>query len=450
MVEAQFPEHLKALFKPKRYKILFGGRGAGRSWGAIRALLILGTQKRQQVLCARELQNSIAESVHRLLAQQIDSLGMNYLYEVQQAKIIQRELGGEFTFEGIKNNTNKIKSYEGIDICLVEEADKTSKASWDILIPTIRKEGSEIWMNYNPQLATDYTHKRFALDPKLKLTVDPDLPAGVKESDQAYAIFMTWKDNPWFPEALRAEMLDMKERDYDSYLNIWEGHCRETLEGAVYAKQLQKAQFENRICDVGWDKESPVDTFWDLGYSDATCIWFAQRVGNQNRILAYFEDRNEDDVSYYLRELQSRGYVYGTHWLPHDAKAKRLGTKRTIEEQIKQAYPGMVRIVPRLSVEDGINAARMIFGNCWFDQAACEDGLQALRHYKFRVIDGQLSQKPEHSDGADGFRYLAIALRGSKEPSNLLEKLQAPTSLGSASRLLEAGKNAITSLSWMG
>jgi phage terminase large subunit len=176
---------------------------------------------------------------------------------------------------------------------------------------------------------------------------------------------------------------------------------------------------------VPWDRETPVDTFWDLGRADSTAIWFAQRVAMQYRILAYFEDSGQD-IQYYLQHCQSRPYTYGTFYLPHDAKAKKLGSKRTIEELVR-ASGKSVRIVQRLSKVDGINAARIIFPSCWFDEKECADGLNSLRHYHFRVSDGQLSNEPVHdwaSDGADAFRYLAVALKGPRQKSSVAEKLK--------------------------
>src|SRR5258708_18969379 len=163
-VNAEFPGHLQILFRPKRRKVLYGGRGAGRSWGCARALLLMGQMRTIRVLCCRELQNSITESVHRVLSDHIESMGLGAFYEIQVAKIIGKN-GTTFSFEGIKNNHTKIKSYEGIDYCWVEEADKVSKASWGILIPTIRKNGSEIWLTFNPELETDYTFQRFVKHP---------------------------------------------------------------------------------------------------------------------------------------------------------------------------------------------------------------------------------------------------------------------------------------------
>lgn len=438
-IDAKFPEPFRILFEPKRYKVMYGGRGGGRSWSCARALLIFGLNKPIRVLCARELQNSIAESVHQVLSDQIMALGVSDFYTVQRDRIIGKN-GTTFTFEGIKNNVNKIKSYEGIDYCWVEEANKVSANSWEVLIPTIRKENSEIWITFNPELEEDYTYKRFVKN------ADPGSMTVIKT---------TWRDNEFFPEVLRKEKDSLKALDYDKYLNVWEGFCFQVLEGAIYAKELRRAQEEGRICSVPWDREWPVDTFWDLGRADATAIWFAQRVAMQYRVLSYYSATGED-ITHYIRHLQGMEYTYGTCWLPHDAKAKQLGSKRSIEEVVRQA--GLrVAIVPRLSVTDGINAVRLVFPNCWFDEKSCTDGLQALRHYRYKVVEGHYSNDPLHdwaSDGADAFRMLAVALKERRETGNVVERLMQLTRdriKGREHAIAEIGaeRSRGSSLGWM-
>ncbi len=441
--DINFPEAFKPVVSTrKRYKVLWGGRGAGRSWNIARSYLLMGAgllpgiaSPPLRFLCARELQNSIADSVHRLLADQITNLGLNSYYEVQRDRILGFN-GTGFSFEGIKNNVNKIKSYEGIDYCWVEEGNKVSKNSWGILIPTIRKEGSEIWISFNPELEEDYTYQEFVKH------ANPDMMMVIK---------MTWRDNPWFPQTLKEELEKDKARDYDRYLNIWEGHCIQMLEGAVYAKELRKAAEQGRICKVPWDHETPVDVFWDLGRADQTAMWFVQRVAMQYRILAYYSNSFED-IPHYLNECRRRGYVYGTMWLPHDAKAKRLGTKRTIQEQISQ-FGYTTRIVPNVSRVDGINAARTVFPNCWFDEVECEEGINALRHYRYKVIDNQVSNEPLHdwaSDGSDAFRYFAVACQSPREKSKVGERLAAAAQavlakraerVSESSRMLGSGRH---------
>lgn len=393
---AEFPEKLQVLFEPARYKVLYGGRGGSKSWGVARALLIQGAAKPLRILCARELQNSITESVHHLLQDQIEQLGLTNFYQVQNAQITGVN-GTEFIFAGLRNNVTRIKSFEGLDIVWVEEAQTVSKTSWDTLIPTVRKDNSEIWITFNPELDTDETYKRFVASP----------PANAKVAK------VNWDDNPWFPETLRLEKDELKERDPDSYRNVWEGECRSTLEGAIYAKELRQAADEGRIRNVPYDVLKPVHTFWDLGWADNTSIWFAQTVGQELRLIDYYSN-NLQPLQHYVQMLQGKGYIYGTDWLPHDAKAKSLATGRSVEE-IMLAMGRKVQVTANLSLFDGINAARTIFNRCYFDADKCAEGLQSLRHYRYDIDpeSKQLSGRPLHdfhSHAADAFRYFAISI----------------------------------------
>lgn len=408
-IAAQFPIKLQCLFEPKRTKVLWGGRSAGRSWGCARALLLIGRDRPIRVLCVRELQNSISESVHKLLSDQIVELGLQDFYTVQKAQIIGRN-GTTFSFDGIKNNVNKIKSYEGIDYCWVEEANKVSKASWNVLIPTIRKAGSEIWITFNPELDTDYTYKYFVKSP----------------SPDSVVVFMNYHDNPWVSEETLAEIEHLRVTDYDSYLNVWLGQPLQLLEGTVFAKELRKVAAEHRVTRVPWDRDTPVDTFWDLGRRDHTSIWFGQRVGMQYRLLDFLEGTGED-IHFYLKECQNRHYTYGTFYMPHDAKAQRLGEKRSIE-QITRAAGYRVHIVKRTAKKvNAINAARIIFPNCWFDEENCADGVQHLRRYRYKVIEGQYATDDpvhdEHSDAADAFMTMGQGLVMPKDVKGLKERL---------------------------
>jgi phage terminase large subunit len=432
-VEAGFPQALDFLFRPKRYKVAYGGRGGAKSWGAARALLILGMQRPLRILCARELQNSIAESVHKLLSDQIALMNLPYKIEKTQ---IYNDLGTGFFFEGIYRNVDRIKSYEGVDICWVEEAHRVTKASWEILIPTIRKDGSEIWVTFNPDLESDETYQRFIKSPP--------------PEDMAFVRKITWRNNPWFPQVLRDELEELKRKDYDEYLHVWEGECRILLEGAVYAEELRDLVRDGRLCKVPYDPTVGVSTFWDLGWADHTSIWFAQRVGFENHIIDHYSNHLRS-LDHYLGVLQSKGYIFDTHWLPHDAKAKSLGTGKSIEELLR-AKGFKTRIVPRLSLADGINAARTVFGSCWFDAERCEAGVKSLRGYHYEVVEvgGRLSKEPVHdihSHDADAFRGLAVALKAPRAKGN--DKL-----INAAERkpgfVFEAGRRVASNLRWLG
>ncbi len=395
IAKAEFPLKLQCLFKPSRYKVLYGGRGGAKSWGVARALLIKGAQAPIRVLCAREFQTSIKDSVHKLLCDQIEALGLLGFYEITQASIRAKN-GTEFSFVGLKNNVANVKSYEGVDVCWVEEAQTTSRMSWNVLIPTIRKEASEIWITFNPELETDETYQRFVLNPPENCIVQK----------------VNWSDNPWFPETLKLEKDALKHRDPQAYNVVWEGLCRQTVDGAIFAKEMQMAELDGRITKVNYDPTKPVHAIFDLGWSDATAIWFLQFIGMETRLIRYIEG-NQQTMSDYLAKMQTFGYMYDTLWLPHDAENKTLAANGRSIEEIVRAAGYKTKIIPKTPILDSINAARTIFINCWFDRENCHEGLQCLRHYRYDVDPEtkQFSRTPLHdnySHGADAFRYIGL------------------------------------------
>ena len=398
---AQFPVKMASLFDKARYKVYYGGRGAGKSHSAAKALLILGAKSQIRVLCAREYQTSIKDSVHKLLCDQIELMNLHGFYEITQSSIRGKN-GSEFAFVGLKNNVANVKSYEGVDYCWVEEAQTVSRHSWNTLIPTIRKEGSEIWITFNPELETDETYQRFVVRPP----------------EQAVVQKINWSDNPWFPEVLALEKDSLKSRDPSAYQTVWEGLCRLTVDGAIFANEMQVAELDGRITKVAYDATKPVHAIFDLGWADSTAIWFLQFVGMETRLIRYHED-SQKTISHYLALMQTYGYMYDTLWLPHDAQNKTLASNGKSIEEIVRAAGYKTRIIERTPVADSINAARTIFRNCWFDRENCYDGLQCLRHYRYDVDPetGQFSRQPLHdqySHGADAFRYIGLMINEPK------------------------------------
>lgn len=409
-MEIDFPEKLQFLFEPARYKGAYGGRGGAKSWTFARASLLQGVMEPLRWAYGREFQNSIADSAHKLLYDQINAMNLNREYEVQE-RIIRGKNGSEFIFVGLRHNVDKIRSLEGLDRFTVMEAANVSKTSWETLVPTIRKPGSEIWLEFNPVLDTDETYKRFVLNPPGSWD-DPD------PNKRCRVIKMGWQDNPWFPTVLDAERQMLAQADPDAYLHVWEGNTRQILDGAVYAKEMRAAATEGRICRVPYDRTKPVHTFWDLGWSDSTSIWFAQAVGLEYRVLDFLEV-SQTAIPDILVSLQGRGYVYGTDYLPHDADTATLGSNGRTIAQMLRASGRTVNVLPRRDVIEGINAARTIFPQLWFDEAKCADGLNHLRHYRYDVDPDtkQFSRKPlhdQHSHAADAFRYLAMSLSAPK------------------------------------
>ncbi len=403
-IEAAFPEKLGFLFEPARYKVAYGGRGGSKSWGFARALLIRGVQKPIRVLCARETQRSIGDSVHKLLADQIKELGLEPFYEVQKATILGKN-GTQFIFAGIRQNVGNIKSYEACDIAWVEEAQTVSKHSWNVLIPTIRKDNSEIWISFNPELETDETYQRFVSHP----------PSSAK------IVRIGYEDNPWLPDVLKHEMEDLRQRDSAEFDHVYGGHCRQAVEGAIYRSELAAAEKDGRIAAVPYDPRHPVYTFWDLGFGDNTSIWFAQSLPFAFHVIDHLSGCLQG-LHFYIRELQSKPYAYGTHWLPHDGAAHELGSGRSIQEQLQEFFGAeRVRIAKKLSVADGIAAVRALFSRCWFDRDKCSDGLQSLRHYRYVQEEklGTFRREPLHdwaSHDADAFRTLAVAIQEFQKP----------------------------------
>ena len=414
IAKAEFPVKLEGLFKKSRYKVAYGGRGGAKSWGIARALLILGAKSPLRILCAREFMTSMRDSVHKLLCDQIEALNLFGFYEITQASIKGKN-GTEFAFAGLKNNISNIKSFEGVDIAWVEEAQTVSRLSWNVLIPTIRKESSEIWVSFNPELETDETYQRFVAIP----------PA------DCITMKVNWSDNPWFPETLKLEKDALKVRDEEAYNQVWEGLCRQTVDGAIFAKEMQQAEKEGRICRVPYDATKPVHAVFDLGWSDSTAIWFLQFVGMETRLIRYIED-SQKTISFYLATMQTFGYVYDTIWLPHDAENKTLAAAGRSIDDIVRAAGYKTEIMPRVPILDSINAARTIFPNCYFDREHTADGLACLRHYRYEVDPdtGQFSRNPLHdhySHGADAFRYIALMI---KEPPKRKKSAQIAMASG--------------------
>jgi hypothetical protein len=207
-IRIQIPQAYHFLFLPYSYKVCYGGRAAGRSWAYVRALLMRALEKKILILCCREIQTSIKESIYRLLVEQIETLGLQSMFYITDKSIQAIPTGSEFIFRGLFRNVNSVKSLEGVDICDVEEAETVSEESWKVLLPTVhRQAGSEVWIKFNTRYTDDPTYLRFVANPP----------------KNAFVKFTTYKDNPYFSDESRHEM----EADFayrpSSARNIWDG-----------------------------------------------------------------------------------------------------------------------------------------------------------------------------------------------------------------------------------
>lgn len=406
----EIPAALLPLFEPGRYKVIHGGRGSAKSWSVARALVTIAATRPIRVLCARETQKSIQESVHRLLKTQIDLLGLGAAFDVQETKIVGVN-GSDFAFAGIRQQgVTNLKSFEGVDVVWVEEAQAVTKRSWDVLLPTIRKLGSEIWLTFNPELETDETYQRFVTNPP----------------DGAWVCPMNWQDNPWFTPELEAERMDTLRRDPVGYRTIWEGKCRPAVEGAIYAAEIEAAQ--ERIRPVPVDPLLKTHAVFDLGWNDAMAIVLVQKQASELRIVGYIEDSHRT-LADYSADLLAMRLNWGEVYLPHDGKAKNIQTGQSAQE-VMQALGWSVSCLAQDNVEDGIRAARLTFPRIFFDQTRAARLIECLKRYRRAVnkVTGEAGAPlhDEYSHGADAFRYACMAAEQMSNSSGFGQPIKYP------------------------
>ena len=406
---AQFPSKLRPLFEPHRYKVLRGGRASTKSWGIARALLQIGAnlELRERlgfrpdafgVLCGREFQSSIRESVHKLLKTQIASMGLQALFDVQQSAIYGPH-GAVFVFVGLAEQSKEnMKSYEDFDVAWVEEGQVITQPTLDVLLPTIRRPGSEIWFSYNPELDTDPI-QRFA---------DSLTP------DDGIVIDLNYRDNPWFNATLEAERAraerTLPKADYE---NIWEGKVRAAIEGAIYAEEIAELLAKRRYADFPYDPFHLVYPVFDLGWNDSMVIGFWQRNVSQLRLIDYLEDDHRT-LDWYSRELRGKPYSYGKAFLPHDGDhGDYRSDQGRSAKQILEGLGWTVEVLPARSVEDGLRETRMQLASTFVDRTNCAPWYEHMRRYR-RAIP-KTTREPAgplpdvHSHCADMTRYAVQA-----------------------------------------
>lgn len=405
MIEVHLPKAFKEIRKPCRYKIFYGGRGSAKSQTVARYLLLAGKEEKMRILCCREFQTSIKDSVKQLLEDLINEMELSGFYKVLTSEI-RGANGTSFVFAGLHHNIANIKSMHDVKKCWVEEAQVVSDASWEILIPTIRAEGSEIILTLNPDLEEDPTYQRFIVD----------------TPNNALIAKVNYTENPYFPEVLRQEMEELKAKNYEKYLNVWEGQCQAAVEGAIYAQYLQKAQSEGRIGAFPYDDRYPVTAISDIGWNDFTSWWFLQFVNNRPRLIATYQNQFQK-TPHYVDVLTKRGYRYDRIVLPHDAANEHANAERTWLQIFRASFPNAnVYAGKRQGVELRLEAAKNMFDLFDFDKVGTTDGRSALAHYHY-AVDPQtkrLTREPFHgpeSNYADAFGYLCLEMVEAKKPA---------------------------------
>lgn len=402
-INIDIPEAFYELAQPSkhwRYYGFKGGRSSGKSTTVATLLAVKATTQPLRILCCREYQNSIADSVHKLLSDVIKKYSLPN-WEIGR-EYIRNKNGSEFSFKGIKNNAQSIKSFESVDVCYVEEAASISGESLEILLPTIRKPGSYFVFVWNPLTENDAIWERIFKNPD--------------ERTYLKTVNSTDIEQLLSPEII-AEREKMRKDNPELFAHVWLGQPLTVTTGSIYGKQLAQAREEGRIGKVPYDGSAPVYAALDLGVGDSTAICFFQTVGQEIHFIDYYESAGED-LAHYINVLANKPWDYRQIFLPHDARARELQTGKTREEFFRDhGYANVTILRPSSHAfgQDDINmVARPKFSRCWFDQEKCARLLECLAayHYEYDEKNKLLKDRPKHdwsSHAADAFIYSLIA-----------------------------------------
>lgn len=409
--KVELPPKLVRLFSGEaRYRIAYGGRGSGKTRGFALMTAVKAYQFAQQgtsgvVLCGREHLNSLDESSMEEIKQSIRSTPwLLPHFEIGEKFIRTRDHRVSYVFAGLRHNLDSIKSKSRILLAWVDEAEAVSDKAWLKLIPTVREEGSEIWISYNPERETSATHLRFRADP----------PAEARIAE------LNWRDNPWFPDVLNHERIEDKKKRPDQYDHVWEGDFVRVVEGAYFADLLAQASVQGRIGKVMPDPYLPYRVFVDIGgtgaRSDAFAIWICQFVAREIRVLDHYEAVGQP-FSAHLAWLRRKGYdeKATSVWLPHDGATHDRIHAVSYESAFRDAGY-RTTVVPNQgkgAAAARVEAVRRVFPMCWFNESTTKAGRDALGWYHEKMDEKRnIGLGPEHdwsSHSSDAFGVMAIS-----------------------------------------
>ena len=371
---------------------------------AVRAYMWSKAGREGIILCGREFMNSLEDSSMAEIKAAIKSEPwLEPHFDIGEKYIRTKDGRISYSFVGLDRNVSSIKSKSRILLCWVDEAEPVAEAVWQVLIPTLREEDSELWVTWNPARKVSATHKRFreATDPRMKV------------------VELNWRDNPWFPDILeRTRKKDEQERP-DSYEHVWEGDFVTVVDGAYFAKHITQAKAAKRIGRVGADPLMTHRAFVDIGgtgaKADAFTMWIAQFVGQEIRVLDYYEAVGQPLASH-LAWMRERDYTPAKcqFWLPHDGSTHDKVFDVSYESALKSAGY-QVTVVPNQgkgAAKARIEAGRRLFPSIWFNQDTCQAGLDALGWYHEKKDEERnIGLGPEHdwaSHGADAFGLMCV------------------------------------------
>lgn len=406
------------LLTPARDKVAHGGRGSGKSHffaglAVEDAIAEPGENGGEglRMVCIREIQKDLAQSAKLLIEGKLSAHGLG---EADGFKVfedcIQTPGDGLVIFKGMNNYTaDSIKSLEGFKRAWWEEAHTATQKSINLLRPTMRAPGSQLWWSYNPSQETDPVDIMFR---------------GVERPSDAIVVQANWRDNPWFTTELERERQDCLRMMPDQYAHIWEGDYVTVAEGAYFAKDLALAREQDRITELVADPLMQYRAFWDIGVRDATSIWVAQFIGQTIKVLDYYEAVGQP-LGTHLEWLRSKGYGSALCVLPHDGAKHDAVTAVRFEDHIRAAgfEVQTVENQGKGAAMKRVETARRLFPRIWFDKVKCAGGLKALGWYHEKKDENRnIGLGPEHdwaSHGADAFGLMCVAYEEPKRAARL-------------------------------
>lgn len=400
---------------PAMYRGSYGGRGSSKTrtfakMSAVHGARCAAANKDGVIVCGREYMNSLADSSFAEVKAAIQSEPfLNDLYDIGEKYIRTKDGKIDYVFAGLRHNLDSLKSKSRIRLLWIDEAEPTTETAWEKIDPTVREEEAEIWVTWNPERKTSATHKRFRESP----------PSHSKIAE------MNWRDNPWFPNTLNIKRLDTLENKPEQYDHIWEGGFKTVVEGAYFAKLLATAKDKGRIGVVEADPLLPVRAFIDIGGAGATAdafvIWIVQFVGQQIRVLDYYEAVGQV-LGTHLAWMRKNGWGEALVYLPHDGVNTNNITGKRYEDHIAEAGFNVTVISNqgKGAAAMRIEAVRRLAPKFWFNEKTTEPGREALGFYHEKKDEHRnIGLGPDHdwsSHGADGFGLMCVAY---EEPGRL-------------------------------
>lgn len=392
----------------------YGGRGSAKTrtfakMTAVRTYMWDKAGREGVILCGRQFMNSLDDSsLEEVKAAIRSEPWLEPHFDIGEKYIKTNSGRIRYVFSGLDRSIESIKSKARILLGWVDEAEPVTEDSWQILVPTLREEDSELWVTWNPKRKSAAVEARFrgSKDPRFKIAE------------------MNWRDNPWFPAKLERDRIrDLEERP-EQYDHIWEGGFITVLTGAYYAKAIAESKAAGRIGKVSPDPLMTYRAFWDIGgtgsKADATSIWVAQFVGREIRILDYYEAQGQP-LAAHLNWLRDRGYDKALCVLPHDGANHDKVYSVTYEGAIRSAGFS-VQTVPNMGAGAAlirVQAARRLFPSIWFNAETTQPGIDALGWYHEKRNEGRnIGLGPKHdwsSHAADAFGLMCVAYEAPRE-----------------------------------